>query len=206
MSSTYGGPFASYAAPVAPSSVYAVLAALRARAPGLGVKKAHKLLYYCQGHHLVTFGEPLFAERISAWDMGPVVGEVWYAEKNGWAPDDLPDLDEAALNSIGYVMSRYGALSGSDLERLTHHESPWARADEDREAGASVPIPLAEIEAFFRSASAADDDEAPALGADAVAALVEGAHDRRGAPSALDEPTALRARMARLRGAGRRAG
>jgi uncharacterized phage-associated protein len=40
------------------------------------VKKLHKLLYYCQGHHLATFGLPLFDESISAWDMGPVVGTL----------------------------------------------------------------------------------------------------------------------------------
>ena len=58
-----------------------VAAVLRDRLPGLGTTKLHKLLYYCQGHHLAAFGEPLFAETISAWDNGPVVGTVWRAEK-----------------------------------------------------------------------------------------------------------------------------
>lgn len=55
---------------------------IRARQPGIGEVKVQKLLYYCQGHHLATFDERLFHERISAFDMGPVVGEVWYADKN----------------------------------------------------------------------------------------------------------------------------
>ena len=31
-----------------------------------GTKKLHKLMYYCQGHHLATFGEPLFAGVVAA--------------------------------------------------------------------------------------------------------------------------------------------
>ena len=191
---------------MSPVSAHAILAALRARSPGLGVKKAHKLLYYCQGHHLAAFGRPLFPERISAWDMGPVVGQVWYAEKNGQAPVDLPDLDEAALNTVGYVISRYGALSGADLERLTHHEPPWESADEGRTRGSSAPIEQSAIEEFFRTVASVDDDEAPTLGPKAGSELVEGANERRGAPSSPDDLDRLRARVERLREVGRRAG
>src|SRR5262249_49336794 len=60
-----------------------VAPALRERLPDLGTVKLHKLLYYCQGHHLAIFGEPLFSETISAWDMGPVVGTLWRGEKDG---------------------------------------------------------------------------------------------------------------------------
>jgi uncharacterized phage-associated protein len=197
---------ASYAVAMTPVSAHAVLAALRARAPGLGVKKAHKLLYYCQGHHLATFGRPLFPERISAWDMGPVVGQVWYAEKNGQTPEQLPALGEAELNTVGYVLSRYGALSGTDLERLTHHEPPWAGADEGRAPGSTVEIAQSAIETFFRSSPFADDDEAPALSAEAVQRLVAGAHDRLAEPATPDDPAALRARVTALRESRDRAG
>lgn len=54
-----------------------VAAALRDRLPGLPTKKLHKLLYYCQAHHLAAFDEPLFSDSISAWNMGPVVGTLW---------------------------------------------------------------------------------------------------------------------------------
>src|SRR5437773_4537685 len=100
-----------------------VAAVLRERLPGLPAKKLHKLLYYCQGHHLAAFGEPLFRETISAWDMGPVVGTLWYREKHGDVSRHHADLDEAQLNTIGYVISRYGALTGRDLENLTHSET-----------------------------------------------------------------------------------
>ncbi|MBO0869079.1 MAG: hypothetical protein J2P15_10980 [Micromonosporaceae bacterium] len=47
-----------------------VAAAIRRRLPGVPTKKLHKLLYYCQGHHLAHFGVPLFAESVVAFDMG----------------------------------------------------------------------------------------------------------------------------------------
>src|SRR5919199_6311744 len=95
-----------------------VAAAVRERLPGVGIKKLHKLLYYCQGHHLATFGRPLFDETVSAWDMGPVVGSLWFAEKQGIVPAGDPSgpLGEAELNTVGYVLSRYGRLSGRGLE------------------------------------------------------------------------------------------
>jgi uncharacterized phage-associated protein len=91
---------------------------IRRRLPGLGTKKLHKLLYYCQGHHLAVYDEPLFPEAISAWDMGPVVASLWREERSDVVPLGINlDLSERVLNTIGYVISRYGALSDTDLER-----------------------------------------------------------------------------------------
>jgi uncharacterized phage-associated protein len=146
---------ARYAAHVAVSA-QVIAAELRRRLPGLGTKKQHKLLYYCQGHHLATFGEPLFHESISAWDMGPVVGQLWFDERSGQQPMELEELDEGQLNTIGYVLSRYGALSGADLEHLTHSEAPWREADRDRRPHESARISVESLRAYFQ---AADEDE-----------------------------------------------
>ena len=121
-------------------SAHDVAAELRRRLPGLGTKKLHKLLYYCQGHHLAALGEPLFDESIGAWDMGPVVDALWAAEKRGLTEPTRAALDEAALNTVGYVLSRYGALTGDDLEAKTHAEPPWRLADAVRRPGDSAPI------------------------------------------------------------------
>ncbi|WP_245177182.1 Panacea domain-containing protein [Geodermatophilus sp. DF01-2] len=137
-------------------SAHVIAEELRRRLPGLGKKKQHKLLYYCQGHHLATFGEPMFRETISAWDMGPVVGQLWYEERTGEVPMNLEELDEATLNTIGYVISRYGALSGADLEHLTHSEAPWREANRSRRPGESVRIPNESIRSYFE---VADEDE-----------------------------------------------
>lgn len=134
---------------------------VRRRQPGVPRLKLHKLLYHCQGHHLAHTGERLFAERVSAWDHGPVVGALWSDEEH--APGDhvasgAPSLDEGALNTIGYVLSRYGRLSGRDLEALTHSETPWLDSDARREPGTSVQIGVDDLLSFFREAARAGDD------------------------------------------------
>jgi hypothetical protein len=89
-----------------------VAAALCDRRPGLPATKLHTLLYYCQGHHLAAFDEPLFSETISVWDTGPVVGNLWYAEEQGDVPKVHREMNEAQLNTVGYVLSRYGTRTG----------------------------------------------------------------------------------------------
>jgi Antitoxin SocA-like, Panacea domain len=78
-----------------------VAAELRRHLPDLPTKKLHKLLYYCQGHHLAATGESLFSETISAWDMGPVVGTLWFAEKDRGPSPSATALTESQLNTVG---------------------------------------------------------------------------------------------------------
>lgn len=151
-----------------PYSAHDIAAELRRRFPGLGAKKLHKLLYYTQGHHLATFGSPLFTESVSAWDMGPVVGALWYEEKSGATSTPPAELSEAALNTVGYVLSRYGALTGSDLERLTHSEPPWQQANDRRSPGTTAKIPNEALIAFFSQNLGEGDDETPLPDVDAV--------------------------------------
>ena len=158
-------------------SAHDVAAALRERLPGLPTKKLHKLLYYCQGHHLAATGEALFSETISAWDMGPVVGSLWFEERNGDPRPDNP-LSESQLNTVGYVVSRYGRLTGRDLEALTHSESPWQRADERRLPKTSSRIELLWIQEYFRVAATPDEDEMQLDSAE-VRVWLEGAQARR---------------------------
>jgi uncharacterized phage-associated protein len=140
-------------------SAHDVAAELRARMPGLGTKKLHKLLYYCQGHHLGVFGSALFAEPVEAWDMGPVVATLWAAEKRGAAGGRRAVLDEAALNTIGFVLHEYGSLRGDELEARTHAESPWRRADAGRRPGTGATIRPEWIRDHFRGSA---EPEAPA--------------------------------------------
>lgn len=181
-----------------PVPVAEVAAALRARQPGMGTLKLHKLLYYCQGHHLAAFGEPLFAENLSAWDNGPVVGALWYAEnRDGPAPPGV-DLGEAELNTIGYVLSRYGALSGRDLVHLTHSEEPFRLADAGRQPGTSAPIKPAWIQQYFCVADV-DDDSKIVLDAAEVTAWLHDARHRLALPSRPDDLVELADRVAQLR-------
>lgn len=174
-------------------SAHDVARELRRRSPGLGVKKLHKLLYYAQGHHLAATGAPLFVESVSAWDMGPVVGQLWRREKDGEPPPPEALLDEAGLNTVGYVTSRYGSLSGLDLEHLTHSEDPWRLADQRRRPGESVRMELSTMRQYFAAASASvDDGDELHLDSGAVSEWLSGATTRRDEAVRADEPESLR--------------
>ena len=177
-------------------SAHDVAAVLRARLPGLPVKKLHKLLYYCQGHHLAAFDEPLFSETISAYDMGPVVGTLWSQENRGDRPPVTTALTEAQLNTIGYVLSRYGALTGRDLETLTHGEPPWQLADSRRSPGGSARIERDWMKNYFKTSGAAGaEQEDLALDSAAVADWLRDAEGRRGGPVEPDSPDEIRRRI-----------
>jgi uncharacterized phage-associated protein len=177
-------------------SAHDVAAVLRGRLPGLAKKKLHKLLYYCQGHHLAAFDEPLFTETIAAFDMGPVVPLLWREEKSGDLPPLRTDLDESQLNTIGYVISRYGALTGRDLENMSHNESPWQIANSNRRPGQSVRIEPAWIRDYFKTNGVADsDDDELSLDSVAVSDLLKDATARLAEPSRPDSIEELRARL-----------
>jgi len=89
------------------------------------VKKLHKLLYYVQGWHLAEHGEPAFEEEISAWEMGPVVADLWADEKHGRPQRPPTEVPATVLDTIEMVVDRYGAMSGRSLEEKTHREAPW---------------------------------------------------------------------------------
>lgn len=175
-------------------SAFDVAAELNRRLPDLPRLKKHKLMYYCQAHHLATFGRPLFTERISAWDHGPVIGEVWYADKTSQSRTSDAALDEAELNTVGYVLSRYGGLTGSDLETLTHGEEPWRRANEERLPGGSAPIKHEWMRDYYRAKGAPEGDGSSiVLDSDEVGAWLADADERRTRPLQEDDLGRLRA-------------
>jgi uncharacterized phage-associated protein len=176
------------------ASAHDVAAALRDRLPGLPTKKLHKLLYYCQGHHFAAKGEPLFRETISAWDMGPVVGTLWREEKEGGERPPVTQLSESQLNTVGYVVSRYGGLTGGDLETLTHSESPWQRANQRRLPGASSRIEPSWMREHFHAVAAPDEDEMQ-LDSTEVAAWLKDAPARRKDELRPDSRAAIFARL-----------
>jgi uncharacterized phage-associated protein len=164
---------------------------LREQLPGVGVKKLHKLLYLSQGHHLAWFGQPLFNESLHAYDMGPVVDRLWRDEKAGRSV--LPiELDEAAVNTILYVVSRYGALTGSDLEILSHGQKPWQIADEARHAGDSAIIEPAVMRSYFEQADL--DEETPWPDDNTVRDALARSVERQTAPASVDDIDRLRSR------------
>ena len=94
--------------------------------------KLQKLVYYAQGFHLALYDEPLFPERIEAWQHGPVVPEMYHAfKKYGAGPVQMdgdlnPDKYSAeVLGLLEEVFSVYGQYSAFRLRGITHQEPPW---------------------------------------------------------------------------------
>jgi uncharacterized phage-associated protein len=96
--------------------------------PGLGVVQLHKLLWFCQGWHLALRGMPIFFEDIEAWEMGPVVADLWHDVAKRRTPPPPRTINPVQRDTVDYVVSRYGALSARELIHLTHRASPWMSA------------------------------------------------------------------------------
>jgi uncharacterized phage-associated protein len=67
----------------------------------------------------------MFEEPVEAWANGPVVADVWRAEKRNHRLPSHRDLDETMRETVALVMSRYSRLTGTDLIDVTHTEPPW---------------------------------------------------------------------------------
>jgi uncharacterized phage-associated protein len=145
-----------------------------ARGEELTAMQVQKLCYLAHGFSLALFNEPLTANRIEAWDWGPVYPELYDAIKgfgsapvsrlicrNNWAM--LPHVrgevvsetltsDEASL--LDTVWEEYGEFDGFQLSALTHEEgSPWAKAY--KPGVKSLPISDQEIKRYFVELTAA---------------------------------------------------
>ena len=115
-------------------------------------------------------------------------------------PVSTGQLDEAELNTVGYVLSRYGALTGMDLEHLTHSEPPWRLADAQRPPHASARIEIDSIRDYFigdGSGSEADDDVT--LDSAEIAEWLDGAQERLNEPASRDDAGAIAGRIQQLR-------
>ena len=177
-----------------------VAAELRRRLPDLGAKKLHKLLYFCQGHHLADTGRPLFGGSIAAWDMGPVVGGLWKHEQTHGPVLNGRPLNQAALNTIGFVLSRYGRLTGRDLEILTHGEPPWnaAKARGASSGDRSPKITHRDLTAFFASREDPDEDAGVDPAPDELIDFLRGATERSASGSRPDDLARLKDRLVAL--------
>ncbi len=109
-----------YVAPLT-TSVTSGIAAIESTRPGLSETKTQLLLFFAQGHHLANSGDALFTEPIYATDRGIAVDDL--------TDDPTPALTgEGPLNTVGYVLSRYGNLSPADLRTLVQASQPWQLA------------------------------------------------------------------------------
>lgn len=100
--------------------------------------KLQKILYFVQAEFLVSKDQPCFAEKIEAWDFGPVVPEVYYTYRM-FGSANIPCIgksrvsqmispsDKKLLNGIIDECAKYSA---SALVEITHNQTPWIDAYE----------------------------------------------------------------------------
>ncbi len=98
--------------------------------------KMQKLLYYAQAWHLVNFDRPLFSETIEAWNLGPVVANVYREFKQfGAGPIVYSETGREAEiftpPQIEYLDEFYGIFipfAAHQLVNASHNEKPWMEA------------------------------------------------------------------------------
>ena len=125
-------------------SAHQVAAEIRSRV-NADKMKVQKLLYFAQAIHYAETDQPLFVEKVKAWKDGPVVPDVWQADRKNttwWdRPEEVTEFQTAILD---WTVAEYGHLSPLQLRALTHRAGgPWER----HYAGpvTSNEIPLAEM-------------------------------------------------------------
>jgi uncharacterized phage-associated protein len=104
--------------------------------------KLQKLLYYIQGFHLAYFEQEIIEDDFQAWMHGPVSRKIYdlvkdhsilysdvkFAGEYDTKANLLKYLNGEQLEFIDELLIEYSKLSGTQLERLTHSESPWLEA------------------------------------------------------------------------------
>lgn len=138
------------------------------------IHKLNRLVYLVQAEAIATTGEPLFEDRIEAWQCGPVVPTVTHAfgERDDTAitePIEHVEVEPDAARLIDSVAGKYGPLPAFDLVSLVRRPGgAWARvyapgreaditsdaikASADASADASRPEPFsASLDAVARN-------------------------------------------------------
>jgi uncharacterized phage-associated protein len=108
--------------------------------------KLQKLCYYAQGLCSAMRGSPLFADRIEAWDHGPVVPALYHEyKKHGSQPIppegefNRKELAEADRKALADVYTYYAQFSPWRLRNMTHEEAPWIEASKRADKVITVP-------------------------------------------------------------------
>lgn len=96
--------------------------------------RLQKTLYFVQAEFLVSRGTPCFSDEIYAWDLGPVVPEV-YREYKIFGSSAIPSIryfgkkiseeDQEMINNIVDECNKHSSYA---LVQMTHEQAPWIKA------------------------------------------------------------------------------
>lgn len=109
-----------------------------------------KLLYMTQLIHVGLTGNPLFLNKMEAWDSGPTIpdayaayrkfGENYIAPVGTWELELLNPMSKIIVKN---VMKQTEGMTAKDLCQITKHQDPWMNCYKRSETRI---IPLKEIE------------------------------------------------------------
>ena len=113
----------------------------------------NKLLYFAQGLSLAKTGKPLFANKIDAWQRGPVIAKIYHQYKeydDGAIPNqeyNINSLSDEDQDILLETIARYGKYSAEHLVALTHVVGgPWANNYNGKR---NTQIPQEDIKSYF---------------------------------------------------------
>jgi len=101
--------------------------------------KLQKLVYIAHGWTLAITDQPLIADKIEAWDNGPVVPYLFRQYRygpldgNGCLASSAGQKVQASLTKeekdiVDAVWKRYGTYSANELSDMTHQPgTPWTK-------------------------------------------------------------------------------
>ena len=138
------------------------------RAPHAGLTKLLKLIYFTDYHHYQRHLAPVTGVTYVALERGPAMDRyeeklaaiestkaiehidvaVFGCEKlkREYTAKIRPNTDafsEAELETLAYVVQRYGGMSGRKLSRMTHEEYlPWSLVWDATWQGREIPLSL----------------------------------------------------------------
>lgn len=127
---------------------------------GLTHLKVQKLLYFADGIHLAVNGEPLFNEKIYAWQHGPVIKEVYSLLKNNenreieFDDKNYDVIEEINNNKKLYetlvtTYESYAGYTAWQLREKTHVVgSPWQKTVDQK--GMNKEIDRKTIKNYFK--------------------------------------------------------
>lgn len=96
--------------------------------------RLQKLLYFVQAHRIAVTGQPLFTDRMEAWDYGPVVLDV-FRKYRFYGSGIIPFLKEPAfaiaqsdMQRINEMLDYCASFSNTELLNKIHAQAPWQNA------------------------------------------------------------------------------
>ncbi len=120
--------------------------------------KLQKLVYYSQAWATVWDDDVLFDEQVQAWANGPVVRELWEANKGRFKISNVEGGSSASVtppqrDTIDRVLDFYGDQNAQWLSDLTHMEDPWMNAFKEGQNSEISPQAMSE---YYSTIAAAE--------------------------------------------------